>query len=104
MGNITNLATTGNYATETNGLKVSFSFEIDNKTQKLKRVANGNVTENDRSVASFNSEMYSPMEMGERVNMYLTKGREVELATVITDAITALEVKITQGEVSGANL
>ena len=98
MGNISNLATTGNYTTEARGLKVSFNFEIDNKTQKLKKVTGGNVTEEDRSVASFNSENYAPIEFGERISMYLTRGREVELATVIVDAITALEVKITQGE------
>lgn len=104
MGNITNLATTGNYATEVKDLKVSFSFEIDNKTQKLKRVTSGNVTENDRSVASFYTETYAPMELGERINMNLTKGREAELATAIADAIASLEVKITQGEAAGANL
>ena len=104
MGNITNLATTGNYTTEANGLKVSFSFEIDNKTQKLKRVAGGNVTDADRSVASFSSENYAPIEFGERINMNLTKGREIELATVIANAINALEVKIAQGEAAGTAL
>lgn len=31
MGNITNLATTGNYTTEADGLEVEFSFAIDNE-------------------------------------------------------------------------
>jgi hypothetical protein len=44
MGNITNLATTGNYATEANGLNVSFYFNINNETKEF-TVSNGKVTE-----------------------------------------------------------
>ena len=33
MGNITNLATTGNYATEVGDIKVSFNFQIDNESK-----------------------------------------------------------------------
>ena len=35
MGNISNLATIGNYKNEVNGLEVSFTFKVDNESKKL---------------------------------------------------------------------
>lgn len=101
MGNITNLATTGNYATEANGIKVSFDFTIDNESKTLKTINAGQVTENGTYLASFN--MYDnggPMmeQRNRQVNYNLPKGREVELLTAIVDAIAALEEKIKNGE------
>lgn len=98
MGTVTNLATTGNYATETNGLKVSFNFEIDNKTSKLTKISNGSVGEGATALATFYTDKYGPAEAGERVQMSLQKGREVELATAIANAIADLESKIAKGE------
>ena len=101
MGNITNLATTGNYATEANGIKVSFDFTIDNESKTLKTINAGQVTENGTYLASFN--MYDnvgPMmeQRNRQVNYNLPKGRDVELVTAIVNAINALEAKIRNGE------
>ena len=101
MGNITNLATTGNYATEANGIKVSFDFQIENETKTIKVNSNGQVTENGRQIATFNMDdrTIRPVPEGEKLANYsLPKGREVEVVTYITDAVKALEGKIKQGE------
>lgn len=101
MGNITNLATTGNYATEANGIKVSFSFQIENETKIIKVISNGQVTENGRQIATFNMDdrTIRPVPEGEKLANYsLPKGREVELVTAIVDAINALESKVKNGE------
>ena len=104
MGNITNLATTGNYATEAEGLKVEFSFVIDNEKKMLKQF-NGSVREvteeaedvrPGNNLATFNKNDHHEVRNG--VTMTLTKGREVELATAIVNAVKALEAKIVQGE------
>lgn len=105
MGNITNLATTGNYATEANGLKVSFNFTINNETTEL-TVSNGRVTEQksgedemgnaivrDSLLATFNKNDYEP-EVRNGITMRLTAGRELELAEVIVNAVKGLEQKI----------
>lgn len=106
MGNITNLATTGNYATEVNGLVVQYNFVIDNEAKKFTSL-NGSVreiTENEpdrpierTALATFylNANHH---EVKDGMNMILAKGREVELATIIVDAIEALEAKIRNGE------
>ena len=106
MGNITNLATTGNYANEVNGLVVQYNFVIDNEEKKFTSL-NGSVkeiTENEpdrpierTALATF---YLNPNhhEVKDGMNMVLTKGREVELATIIVDAINALETKIKNGE------
>lgn len=101
MGNITNLATTGNYATEANGIKVSFDFQIDNESKALKVISNGQVTEDGKQIATFNMDdrTIRPIPEGEKLANYsLPKGREVEVVTYITDAVKALEGKIKQGE------
>ena len=101
MGNITNLATTGNYATEVGDIKVSFGFQIDNESKALKIISNGQVTENGRQIAtfSFDDRTIRPVPEGEKLANYsLPKGREVELVTAIVDAINALESKIKNGE------
>ena len=105
MGNITNLATTGNYTTEADGLKVKFSFAIDNEKMMLKRFSGTvrGVTEEvendslDSNLATFNKHEGDP-EVRDGVTMTLTRGREVELATAIVNAVAAFEAKIAQGE------
>ena len=103
MGNITNLATTGNYKNETNGLKVEFFFVINNEEKALKefhgtvKAATDVMERPDLSLATFNKNEYSH-EVPNGVIMTLTKGREAELVTVIVDAINALEEKIKNGE------
>lgn len=104
MGNITNLATTGNYATEANGLKVSFNFVIDNETKEL-TISDGKVTEptsdeNERvtTLATFNKRDLGS-EIKNSLSFRVAKGREVELVTIITDAISALETEIVAGTV-----
>ena len=106
MGNITNLATTGNYANEVNGLVVQYNFVIDNEEKKFTSL-NGSVkeiTENESdgpiartALATFylNANHH---EVKDGMNMILAKGREIELATIIVDAIEALEAKIRNGE------
>lgn len=101
MGNITNLATTGNYATEANGIKVSFDFQIENESKALRIISNGQVTENGRQIATFNMDdrTIRPVPEGQKLANYsLPKGREIELLTAIVDAINALEEKIKNGE------
>lgn len=106
MGNITNLATTGNYTTEADGLKVEFSFVIDNEKKMLKQF-NGSVREvienederpmERRALATFSkNEGYGEVKNG--INMVLTRGREAELVALIVGAVSALEEKIKNGE------
>ena len=97
MGNISNLATTGSYTFEKDTLKVTFNFVIDNATKAITRIDSGNVVEDAKSLASFNNEYYRPIEEGQRINMNLLKGREVELATAITEAIAQFEDKVAAG-------
>lgn len=101
MGNITNLATTGNYATEANGIKVSFDFQINNESKALRIISNGQVSENGRQIATFNMDdrTIRPVPEDQKLANYsLPKGREIELLTAIVDAINALEEKIKNGE------
>ena len=101
MGNITNLATTGNYATEANGIKVSFDFQIENETKTIKVISNGQVTENGRQIATFNMDdrTIKPVPEGQKLANYnLPKGREVEVVTAIVNAVEALEYKIKSGK------
>lgn len=104
MGNITNLATTGNYTTEADGLKVEFSFAIDNEKMVLKQF-NGTVREvteeaedarPGNNLATFNKNDHHDVRNG--VTMILARGREVELATAIVNAVAAFEEKIVKGE------
>lgn len=107
MGNISNLATTGNYKNEADGLKVEFNFSIDNEKKELRQFSGTvkNVTEEavddgmiNKSLASFNKNEYGHHDVSNGITMTLTKGREVELATIIVNAIASLEAKITAGE------
>ena len=109
MGNITNLATTGNYKTEADGLKVEFYFLIDNEKMELKQF-NGTVREvteeaedarPDNNLATFNKNEHNH-EVRNGVTMTLTRGREVELATAIVNAVAAFEAKIAKGEAVNA--
>lgn len=104
MGNISNLATTGNYKNEADGLKVEFNFSIDNEKKVLKQF-NGTVREvteeaedarPDNNLATFNKNDHHEVRNG--ITMTLTRGREVELATIIVNAIASLEAKIAAGE------
>lgn len=107
MGNISNLATTGNYKNEVNGLEVSFTFKVDNESKKLIEYS-GYIREvtnepNDRPVeeknlATFNKSMRHDVVNG--MTMSLTRGREIELATIIVDAVTGLESQIKAGEMA----
>lgn len=101
MGNITNLATTGNYATEVGDIKVSFNFQIDNESKALKVISNGQVTEDGRQIATFNMDdrTIKPVPEGQKLANYnLPKGREVEMVTAIVNAVAAFEAKIAQEE------
>lgn len=97
MGNISNLATTGGYTFEKGTLKVTFNFVINNETKAITRIDGGIVKEEEKNLATFNNQMYAPMSEGERISMALTKGREVELATAITEAIAQFEQKVALG-------
>lgn len=99
MGNITNLATTGNYATEANGLNVSFNFVIDNETKEL-TISDGKVTEptSDEyervtTLATFNKREIGA-EVKNSLSFRVAKGREVELVAIVVTAISALETEI----------
>lgn len=99
MGNITNLATTGNYTTEQGDLKVTFGFSVDNATAKLKTISGGQVMQDDKFLADFGMyDSFGPSYENQRVQMNLQKGREIELATAIAEAISSLEAKIAKGE------
>lgn len=107
MGNISNLATIGNYKNEVNGLEVSFTFKVDNESKKLIEY-NGYIREvtnkpNDRPVeeenlATFNNSMRHDVVNG--MTMSLTRGRELELTTIIVDAVSGLEFRINAGEMA----
>ena len=98
MGNISNLATTGSYAFEKDNLKVTFNFTIDNETRNITRIDSGVVREDEKSLAEFYKNTYGPMSEGERIQMNVLKGREVELATAITEAIAQFEGKVAARE------
>ena len=98
MGNITNLATTGNYTYDKDNLKVSFNFTIDKANNKLTRIETGMVNENDKQVANFNTDYYMMAEEGLRMHINTTMGREVELTIAIGEAIQSFENKVAAGE------
>lgn len=98
MGNITNLATTGNYTYDKDNLKVSFDFTIDKANNKLTRIESGMVNENDKQIANFKTDYYMMAEEGRRMHINATMGREVELTIAITEAIQSFENKVAYGE------
>lgn len=104
MGNITNLATTGKYTTEFDGIKVSCDFTVDNETKALKTIKSGLVTEDETTVATFGMNDLSPIRRASSgaLNCTLSKGREVELISYISETIAGLEFKIAQGEAKAA--
>ena len=95
MGNITNLATTGNYIHEAGSLKVVFNFAIDNETTRLKAINGGSVIEDDKYVADFNMAEY--LSENNRISYTITRGREAEVMDAITAAIASLEERIASG-------
>lgn len=100
MGNISNLATTGSYTFEKDNLKVTFNFVINNETKAITRIESGVVREDEKSLAEFYKNTYGPMmSEGERIQMNVLKGREVELATAITEAIAQFEGKVKEGAI-----
>lgn len=109
MGDITNLATTGNYKTEADGLKVEFSFTVDNEKLTLKKfsgtvketIENEDGTVGGFTIARFNKNEIHP-EVRNGVTMTLARGREVELATAIVNAVADFEAKIAKGEAVNA--
>lgn len=100
MGNISNLATVGNYTFETGSLKVTFTFTIDHATRKLQRISQGQVhegtLENRRELATFNTENYADTQ---RLTSNIEVGREVEVMTAIVEARAQLESNIATNQV-----
>ena len=91
MGNITNLATTGNYTTEVDGNEKMVLEQFNGTVREVTEdVRPGN------NLATFNKNNHHEVRNG--VTMTLTRGIEVELATAIVNAVAAFEAKIAQGE------
>lgn len=99
MGNISNLATTGIYTFEKDTLKVTFNFVINNETKAITRIDSGVVNENEINLATFSNHAYAPKIEGAKMLMNLARGREVELATAITEAIAQFEGKVKEGAI-----
>lgn len=97
MGNVTNLATTGSYTSEKNGLVVTFNFAIDNSTSRILREEAGNVSKEETSVASFYRQNNGPIDEGDRLHMNIKRGFEVAVATAIVEAIDEFEAKVKSG-------
>ncbi|MBR2065422.1 MAG: hypothetical protein IJ971_12070 [Bacteroidales bacterium] len=101
MGNISNLATVGNYAFETGSLKVTFTFSIDHVSRRLKRITQGRVLEGmaeyGKELAAFGTENHSD---GQRLSSNIEFGREMEVMNAIMEARTSLEEKIAAGQVT----
>ena len=98
MGNISNLATTGSYTFEKDNLKVTFNFVINNETKAITRIDSGVVREDEKSLAEFYKNNNGPRSEDECIQMNVLKGREVELATAITEAIAQFEGKVAARE------
>lgn len=98
MGNVTNLATTGSYTSEKNGLVVTFNFAIDNSTKNITKEDSGNVSEGKKSLATFYRQQNGgPIEEGDRFHMEIKRGYEVAVATAIVEAIDEFEAKVKSG-------
>ena len=93
MGTITNLATTGNYTFETENLKVSFNFTVNNET-KATIIRDGRVNEENEILCTFSSETSG------NVNAWgIKKGRSVECAQAWEAAIAQFETKLVEGAI-----
>ena len=91
MGTITNLATTGNYTFETENLKVSFNFTVNNETKAV-RINDGRVNEGNEMLCTFSAEPTG------NVNAWgIKKGRSVECAQAWESAIAQFESKLVEG-------
>ena len=92
MGNITNLATTGNYDFEQNGLKVNFSFTIDKENDNPTRIENGSVSDTDATIATFETPRF--FVGNQRLKISSDRGREMEATTVILAALAQFEQEV----------
>ena len=99
MGNISNLATTGSYAFEKDTLKVTFNFTVNNETRNITHIESGIVREGELDLATFNNRIFAPSVETAKIAMTLTRGREVELATAIAEAIAQFEGKVKEGAI-----
>ena len=93
MGTITNLATTGNYAFETDNLKVVFSFTINNSTKAV-QIRDGRINEGSEMLCTFSADATG------NVNAWgIKKGRGVECAHAWEAAIAQFETKVAEGNI-----
>lgn len=91
MGTITNLATTGNYTYETDGLKVTFNFTINNETKAV-QIRDGRINEGDAMLCTFNADSNG------NINAWgVQKGRGVDCAHAWEAAIAQFETKLAAG-------
>lgn len=101
MGNISNLATVGNYAFETGILKVTFTFTIDHASGTLRRISQGRVLEvaagSQKEIATFGTQDFADTK---RLNSEIEVGREVEVMAAIIEARAQLESKIATNQVT----
>lgn len=91
MGTITNLATIGIYTFETENLKVTFNFTINNET-KATRITDGRIYEEETLLCTFNAEPNGS------INAWgIKRGRAVECAHAWESAIAQFETKLVEG-------
>ena len=93
MGTITNLATTGNYTFETENLKVSFNFTVNNET-KATIIRDGRINEGNEMLCTFSAEA-----TGNVTAWGIKKGRAVECAHAWESAIAQFETKLVEGAI-----
>lgn len=91
MGTITNLATTGIYTFETENLKVTFNFNINNET-KATRITDGRIYEDEALLCTFNAEPN-----GNISAWGIPRGRGVDCAHAWESAIAQFETKLVEG-------
>lgn len=91
MGTITNLATTGNYTFETDALKVTFNFTINNETKAV-QIRDGRINEGGAMLCTFNADSNG------NINAWgIPKGRGVDCAHAWDAAIAQFETKLVEG-------
>ena len=95
MGNITNLATTGNYDFEHEGLKVNFSFTVEKVENAPLRIENGSVTKEGVVVATFETPRFFVDK--QRLKLSIDRGMEIEVTNAVVSAIASLSQKVTDG-------
>lgn len=89
MGNITNLATTGNYAAEKNGMAVSFEFSFDPKTGTLERITSGRCEKNGELQCTFTMTANPDLTF-----WHVKKGQGAEAVAAVDEAIAQLEANV----------